>query len=209
MLLADVAQVPYTMTCDGTNEDSLLARLVIDNDRPGRVPKDNAGRVKTATELCDAGNEALHMARGHIIQTLQSVVPKTTHDDIVIQFDPSVPISTYIELVAEKKFEFGTIETITIVGSGPHSLVQHLARTFPGIDIHVVEEVGTLLSLYSRLMYANAAGVCSTSSLCGYAMISGVGGFLNQDNVPSWIANAGDEDASHVELFEVTRTRTS
>ena len=214
MLLADAAQVPYTMTCDESiQKDSLVSRLVIDNDRPGRVlpPRDaTTGRLWTVTELCDAGDEALHLARGHIIQTLQAVVPKTTHDDMVIQFDSSVPISTYTELVAEKQFEFGTIESVAIVGSEAHLLVQHLGRTFPGIDIHVIEEEGTLLSLYSRLMHANAAGVCSTPSLCGYAMISGIGGFLHQENCPSWIANNGNGDVSNnVEMFQVKKTRTS
>lgn len=204
MLLADAAQVPFAMTCDAAVEGSLMNRLVVDNDRPGRVPRDSAGRAWTSSELCKAGKEALYLARGRIIQTLQGVVPKIEQDDLVIQFDPSIPISTYSELIAEKQFEYGTIESITVVGSGPHLLVQQLGRTFPGIEIRTVADVGTQLSLYSRLMHAKVGGICSTPSLCGYAMLSGVGGFLNQDNCPSWIAKAGSEDASRVEFFQAT-----
>lgn len=205
MLLADSTQVPFTMTCEAAVEGSLMSRLVVDNDRPGRVPRDSAGRAWTSSELCDSGNEALYLERGRIIQTLQGVVPKTEQDDLVIQFDPTVPISTYAELIAEKQFEYGTIDSITVVGSGPHLLVQQLGRTFPGIEIRTDPEVGTL-SLYSRLMHAKVAGICSTPSLCGHAMISGVGGFLNRENCPSWIAKAGSDEASRVEFFEVTAT---
>lgn len=209
MLLADAAQVPYTMTCGETMEDSLLSRLVIDNDKPGQLPKDSTGHVWTPTELCAAGNEGLRMARERIRRTLQAVVPKTTTDDMVIQFDRSVPISTYTELIAEKQFEYGTIESISIVGSGPHLLVKHLGRTFPGIEIRTFDEHGTLLSLYSRLVHAKVAGVCSAPSLCGYAMISGVGGFLNQENCPLWIVKVSNDDASRVELFQVSASRAS
>ena len=206
MLLADAAQVPCTMTCETSVEGSLMSSLVVENNKPGWVPRDSKGHAWTASKLCDAGKDALYLARGRIIQTLQAAVPKTEQDDMVIQFDPSVPISTYTDLVAEKQFEYGTIESITVLGSGPQLFAQHLGRTFPGIEIQTVGDEGTQLSLFTRLMNAKVAGICSTPSLCGYAMLSGVGGFLNQENCPSWIAEAGSEDAARVDFFQVTTT---
>jgi hypothetical protein len=208
-LLANAAQVPYTMTCGGALQDSLMSRLVVDNVRPGQVPTDGTGKAWTAAEVCRADAEVIHLAKETIEETLKAIVPKTAIDDMVIQFDPSVPISTYKELITETQFEHGPIDSIAIVGTGPHLLVQSLERAFTDVTIRTIDEDDALLDLYSRLMYSKLVGVCSTPSLCSYAMLSGVGGFLNQEHCPTWISNSIKDSVSKVELFEVTNARVS
>ena len=209
LLLANAAQVPFTMTCGGAMEDSLMSRLVEDNDSRGRIPIDHNGKSWNPADLCQADGTQLHLLKDTIRQSLQAIVPKTTTDDMVIQFDPSVPISTYTELITETQFERGTLESVAIVGTGPHLLVQHLERTFPDLAIQTIDEEEDLLHLYSRLMYARVAAVCSSSSVCSYAMLSGVGGFLNQESCPPWIADATKEETSKVELFKAASARVS
>lgn len=208
LLLANAAQVPFTMTCGGALENSLISRLVVDNDFPG--PRPMEGRSWTASDVCrtDNANVRLGLMADTIRQTFEEAVPKTSVDDIVLQFDPTVPMSTYTQLIVEARFEGGTIESIAIVGKGPHLLIQHLGRTFPEMAIEMIEdEEGDLLHLYSRLMYARVAGVCSVPSLCGLAMLSGVGGFLHQEGCPEWISSAAREASSKVELFKVAGSR--
>jgi hypothetical protein len=209
LLLANSAQVPFTMTCSGALQDSLMSRLVVDHDHIGHVPMDTTGRSWTPEDLCRNESSSLYLVKDTIRLTLQEVVPKTAVDDMVIQFDPSVPVSTYTELIAEARFEGGSIETIAIVGTGPHLLVQHLERSFPDIVIQTIDEEEDLLHLYSRLMFAKVAGVCSTPSLCSYAMLSGVGGFLNQEGSSEWLLSATKAESSKVDVFKAASVRVS
>jgi len=209
LLLANSAQLMFTMTCGGALQDSLMSRLVTDHDSVGRVPMDDTGRSWTPTDLCRNEGSNLHLAKDAIQQTLQEIVPKTTVDDMAIQFDPSVSVATYTELISEARFEGGSVESIAIVGTGPHLLVQHLERSFPDIVIQTIDEEEDLLHLYSRLMFARVAGVCSTPSLCGYAMMSAAGGFLNQEGSPEWVLAAAKSESSKVEVFKAASTRVS
>jgi hypothetical protein len=222
LLLSSVAEMPFTMTCgvggsssssssrsSRTSEDSLLRRLIVEKMSPRQLTRDESGTIWTPEKICKAGNTSLNLVKDIIIQSLIEIVPTTTVDDLVIQFDPTVPISAYEELISEAQFERGTIESLAIVGTGPHLLVQHLERTFPDISIRILDEEGNLLDLYSRLMHANIAGVCSTPSICSYAIMSGVGGFLYDLNCPSWVSKASKKSGSKVQLFKVRNSRTS
>lgn len=208
LLLANAAQIPFTMTCGGAlNDSTITSRLVVDNTAPG--PRPAEGRDWTASDVCrtDSADVRLALMKDVIRQTLEEAIPKTAVDDIVLQFDPTVPMTTYTELIAEARFDGGAVESVAIVGKGSHQLVQHLERTFPEMAIETIEnEEDSLLHLYSRLMYARIAAVCSASSLCGYAMLSSVG-FLHQEGCPEWISSAAQEASSKVELFKVAASR--
>lgn len=202
-LLADATKINFSSSCGDMANGSSLIRRLVDNTVNSIHPLiDPRGKMLTSTDLCNATLHHPFLTRDIIQNSFQGAVPKIEAEDVVIQVDPSIPISTYIDVMKRVRLEEHSVKTVLIMGVSAESLATHLSSIYPSLEIEARDNEASIFQLYSRMMYARVAGVCSTLSLCGLAILSNeVGGFVSIDKEPEWVLRNTAWRASNIDFF--------
>jgi len=180
-LLANAAQVPYTMTCGNSgdaHESSVLKMLQTDNVNPGPPPVDVTGHQYSVYDVCyacyglswwcDRGPELMvetleeNMMRlantqlGESIEPEDAVVHIRLGDALLGGRDEGIgliPFRAYSRLLTRVQNEVGPLETISIV---TQTFVEEAARSVDRLALQRTEMIAKDFVAHLREFFPNA-----------------------------------------------------